>query len=428
MFEETDSRAGSDRFRGNHGRTYSESTYTRPTAQHERQRSGDDVGPFTIGTNGLIKTVARPGAANGPSATTLNTDIQSDIIDQEHYEDAYEDEQQHEITPQKSNTLRRTKLPHRDTRDTHRNASSENRPTGISSPPNGSIQGSIQDSPGRRFEQADQLDHRVEEARREEELREHQRARQRERERELHHKRSTIFENLTPVEDPTWLTQGAVGAQTAAANSPEDFKEALQRTPRATTATTRPLISRPSSRQPLAAQNQGPPQAGFLRGTSLTRTSSRRLARETTKKRQRSPDYNDAELNAMSYKELAKQDFDYDPQTAALQQMTIPSGNSIEDKLAYYKEKDSLDQHQFFTQISIKEWEESGDWFLDQFSSVVNKMKEARKNKRNLVAQFENEITAREEAVRSKMEGIGRTLHELRQEGQTMMQGKDVDV
>jgi hypothetical protein len=44
------------------------------------------------------------------------------------------------------------------------------------------------------------------------------------------------------------------------------------------------------------------------------------------------------------------------------------------------------------------------------------------------VQQFEEEVAAREEAVRSKIEGIGRTLEELKQEGQTMMEGKEVDV
>ncbi|RKU48950.1 hypothetical protein DL546_009366 [Coniochaeta pulveracea] len=427
MFEETDSRAGSDRNRGAHGRTYSESTYTRPPVQHERQRSRDDHPPFVIGKDGLLTVVQQGGAANGPSATTLNTEIQSDIYEQDPFQDDYEqDQQQHEVTPKKGNTLRRTKLPHRDARDGHRNASLERRPTVVSSPPNGSLQGSVQDSPGRQFDQARQLDARLEEARRDEELQNHLRAKQ--RERELHHKRTTIFADLTPVEDPTWQTQNAVGVPTAGVNSSEDFKEELQRTPKAAAVLPRPPIARPASRQPLAAHSHPLlPQHVSLRGTSLTRTTSRRVARETSKKRQRSPDYNDAELHAMSYNDLMKQDFDYDPRTAVLQQ-TVPSGTSIEDRLEYYKDKDGLDQHQFFTQISIKEWEDSGDWFLEQFGGIIKKMKEARKNKRNIVSRFENEVAAREEAVRSKTEGIGRTLQELRQEGQTMMQGKDVDV
>jgi hypothetical protein len=411
MFEETNSKGASDRFRGQHNRAYSETAYQRSPPRNERQRRHDEPPPFVLSGDGQFHSVKPSGAAiNGPSATTLNTSIQSDINEQAaRMEDVYQDDNQYEHTPPRNNTLRRTKLAHPNGREPNRNPFSENRPGAISSPPeNNSLQG----SPGRRTDRNDRLDGKLEEAVRERELREVERV-----QRELHHKRSTVFENLTPVED-TWLTQNAVGVLTSDAAS-EDLKEALQRTPRAASSN-RQLVSRPASRQPLVAPKLS------LRDGSLTRTSSRRL--QKSKKRQRSPDYNDAELNVMSYADLQKQDFDYDPQAAAMQQTSVPSGNSLEDKLAYYKEKDSLDQHQFFTQISIADWEESGDWFLDQFSSVVQKLKVARKEKRNLVANFEKEINEREEAVRNKMEGIGRTLQELRQEGQSMMSGKDVDV
>lgn len=414
MFEETDSRGGSDRFKGQHNRAYSETAYPRQAGRNELQRNHDEHAPFVIGSDGLLKVVGRSGpAVNGPSATTLNTSVQSDINEQAaRLDDVYQDNNQYENTPPRNNTLRRTKLAQRDAREPHRSSFPDSRPAGISSPPESN---SAHGSPGRRAERTKRLDDKLEEAVRERELREYERAR--ERERELHHKRSTVFENLTPVDDPTWLTQQAVGAPTVGdATTSEDYKEALQRTPRAV-ASTRQLVSRPASR---------PAQKPSLRETSLTRTSSRR--QQKPRKRQRSPDYNDAELNAMSYAELQKQDFDYDPQTAAMQQTSVPAGNSLEDKLAYYKDKDSLDQHQFFTQIPIGDWEDAGDWFLDQFSGIVQKLKKARKEKREMVAQFEAEINGREEAVRIKMEGIGRTLQELKQEGQNMMSGKDVDV
>jgi len=418
MFEETDSRGGSDRFKGQHNRAYSETTYPRQAGgRDERQHRRDEHDPFVIGSDGYLQVVGRSGAAvNGPSATTLNTSVQSGINEQEtHLDDVYHDENQYQHTPPRNNILRRFKGAQRDAREPNRNSFPDNRIAGISSPLDSN---SLQGSPGRRTERTARLDDKIEEAVRERDLREYEKARN--RERELHHKRSTIFENLTPVDDPTFLTQEAVGAPTPGdAATSEDFKEALQRTPRAPSLT-RPLVSRPASRPPLAAQKNP------LREPSLTRTSSRRL--QKSKKRPRSPDYNDAELNAMSYAELQKQDFDYDPQAAAMQHTSVPAGNSLEDKLTYYKEQDSTEQTKFFTQMSIGEWEDAGDWFLDQFSSVVQKLKTARKEKREIVTQFEKEINAREEAVRNKMEGIGRTLKELKQEGQSMMSGKDVDV
>lgn len=418
MFEETDSRAGSDRLKGQHNRAYSETAYARQAGRNELQRDTDEHAPFVIGKDGFLQVVARSGqAVNGPSATTLNTSVQSDI--NEHatrLDDVYQDTNQYQHTPPRNNTLRRVKASHRDAHDLkNRNSFADNRLADISSPLDSYI---LQGSPGRRAERTARLDDKLEEAVRERELREYENAR--DRERELHHKRSTVFENLTPVDDLTWLTQGAVGVPSAGdATASEDFKEALQRTPRAASQG-RPLVSRPASRPSSAAQKNPALE------TPLTRTSSRRM--QKPKKRQRSPDYNDAELDAMSYAELQKQEFDYDPQAAAMQQTSVPSGNSLEDKLTYYKDRDSLDQHQFFTQISIAEWDDAGDWFLDQFSSVVQKLKAARKEKREVVSQFEKELDAREEAVRGKMEGIGRTLNDLKQEGQSMMSGKDVDV
>ncbi len=88
---------------------------------------------------------------------------------------------------------------------------------------------------------------------------------------------------------------------------------------------------------------------------------------------------------------------------------------------------DHLAQHSFFAKITVREWEDAGDWFMDQFTDVMQKMKTARKEKRSLMTQYEDEISAREEAVRGKIEGIEHTLDDLKQEGQTMMQGKDVE-
>ncbi|KAB5577861.1 extracellular mutant protein 11-domain-containing protein [Coniochaeta sp. 2T2.1] len=417
MFEETDSRGGSDRNKGQHNRAFSETTYRPMVARHERQRSDDDDNrAFVIGDDGLLQVVGQSGAAvNGPSATTLNTSVQSGINEQPAQADevTYRDNDQYHTPPR---NLRRTKLAQRDPREPKRDSFHDDQLADISSPPDNH---SARGSPGRRNERTGRLDGKLEEAARERDLREYDRSR--ERERELNHKRSTFFADLTPVtEGPTWHTQAAVGVPSVGdAATSDDFKEALQRTPRGPPSV-RPLVSRPASRPPQLTRKPS------IRDGSLTRSASHRL--QKLKKRQRSPDYNDAELNEMSYAELQKQDFDYDPQAAAMQQTSVPSGNSLQDKLTYYKDKDSLDQHQFFTQISIGDWDEAGDWFLDQFSGVVQKLKASRKQKREMVAQFEKEITEREEAVRNKMEGIGRTLQELKQEGQNMMSGKDVDV
>jgi hypothetical protein len=392
MFDESDSRGGSDGLKPLHGRHYSEQVSHRPLPfDRDRRPREEEHPPFVIGDNGLLKVLPASTAVNGPSATTLNTSIQSGILSElpAPQEGPYRDEHPAEPSPTRHQNLRHAKLPHRDARAAKRNSFAERAAAyPLDENPTASPERSPEDGDG------------FEKAKRDEIARE-------DRARELQHKRSTIFENLTPVEEPTWTTQAAVRAQTSDAGT-EERKEALQRTPRA-------------SRQPLAVQNN------LLRDSSLARSSSRRL-QKASKKRPRSLDYDDAELSKMSYSELRMQNFDFDPQTASMQAAVVPSGDSIESKLKYYKGQDSIAQHQFFTQLSVQDWELSGDWFLDEFSKVVQKMKNARQAKRRMIERFEGEISAREEAVRGKTEGIGRTLQELKQEGQNMMQGKDVDL
>jgi hypothetical protein len=362
----------------------------------------------------------------------LNT-TPGDVFDDQSVkqDDAYHDARQPYETPTKASGLRRTKLAYRETREVKSNASSER-----AGPTYSPESQSLHLSPEKRSEPGGHIDKirlqermsRERERQREREReRERARERQREQEREIQHKRSTVFENLTPLEydDPDFNnTKAAVAAPSSAVDA-DALKEALQRTPRA-------------NRQAQKQLFPPPPQSDLLSEAPLPlRTNSRRV-KEASKssppanprKRRQSLDYNDAELHAMSYSNLRTEAFDFDPQTAAMQQPSVlpPAGGSIEERLEHYKTKGSMDQHEFFTRIAMDEWDEAGDWFLTQFGGVMQRLKTARKAKRRLVQQFEDEVAAREEAVRGKIENIERTLEDLKEEGQNMMEGKDVDV
>ncbi|KAK0701658.1 extracellular mutant protein 11-domain-containing protein [Lasiosphaeria miniovina] len=462
MFGDNESRAASDsRYRGHqpaHGRHYSDAPYQRPHQSHappsppktqqqqqqqqhnQNQRSRHDENlPFVIGENGLLKVITPPNGPISHTTVPLVTGISSGIPHNHQavrLDDVYQDERQLYDSPPSKLNLRRTKLPHRDARDLKRDSfsdRSEGQGLGMS-PDRNSEAGSHIDK--LRLEERVRRDREREREREEE--RERDRQLERERDRELLHKRSTVFENLSAVEldEPAFNNTQAAVIQTSSEISPEDIKDAaLQRTPRAVRQ--QPV---PQQQQQHQQQHQQQLQLQQLQAnlfnveTSLRRTESRRLkepaAKETSvRKRRHSLDYNDAELHAMSYSDLRGQEFDFDPQAAALQQQAaLPAGGPIEERLEHYKRKGSLDQHEFFTRITVDEWDEAGDWFLEQFTSVVQNMKKARRNKRKLIQSFEGEVAAREEAVRVKIEGIGRTLEDLKQEGQTMMQGKDMDL
>ncbi|KAK4142358.1 extracellular mutant protein 11-domain-containing protein, partial [Dichotomopilus funicola] len=387
-------------------------------------------------------------------------------------------------TPTKASGLRRTKLPYRDTtrdnREIKSNASSEQNGGLGYSPSTHSVSLSPERQPSEPGGHIDKIrlqermarerERQREREREKEKERERERQRQRETEHEIEHKRSTLFRDLTPLlfDDPEFNeTKAAVISPSTI--DPAALQEAQDRTPRAkrNLLQPEPLFmqqannnnnhknhhinhNNPSSNNllndaapPLGRTNskrrqKSPPkELAPALGLGLTNTTTTTTTTSTTtppmtnsRKRRQSLDYNDAELHAMSYADLRAQAFDFDPQTAALQQPTAPpTGGTIEDRLEHYRRKGSMDQHEFFAQrVSLDEWEEAGDWFLSQFGDIMQRLRKARRAKRRLVQQFEDEVAAREEAVRGKMEGIARTLEELREDGRLMMEGKEVDV
>lgn len=145
-------------------------------------------------------------------------------------------------------------------------------------------------------------------------------------------------------------------------------------------------------------------------------------------KRRRDIDYDDAALQEMDFAELQNEPFDHDPTRQDPQSPAKPPADNLGDRLKFYSSKGEEAQTQFFTQMPVRDWEDSGDWFLEQFGDVVKKMKEARQAKRKLVEQYESEISNREDAVRRKKESIDHKLSELKQDGDAMLKGKELDI
>lgn len=144
-------------------------------------------------------------------------------------------------------------------------------------------------------------------------------------------------------------------------------------------------------------------------------------------KRRRDIDYDDAALQEMNFAELQKEPFDHDPTRQVPQSPAKPPADNLGDRLKFYGGKSEEAQTQFFTQMPVRDWEDSGDWFLEQFGDLVRRMKEARHAKRKTVEQYESEISNREETVRHKKESIDYKLSKLKQDSDAMMKGKELD-
>ncbi|KAI0852993.1 extracellular mutant protein 11-domain-containing protein [Daldinia vernicosa] len=145
------------------------------------------------------------------------------------------------------------------------------------------------------------------------------------------------------------------------------------------------------------------------------------------KKRQYELDYDDGALAAMDYSELKDEVFDFDPAQAEAQSAIGPPRGTLPEKLDHFFDKDQESQMEFFSKMPVKDWEISGDWFLERFGEVMQRFREARQAKRTVIQDFENEIADRDEAVRSKIRTIDSTLAELKNEGEGMMNGKEFD-
>ncbi|ROW09722.1 hypothetical protein VMCG_02234 [Cytospora schulzeri] len=162
-------------------------------------------------------------------------------------------------------------------------------------------------------------------------------------------------------------------------------------------------------------------QDAALPGSPMPRAPTRQQS--PSKKRRRDIDYDDATLQRMSFAELQNEPFDHDPTREVAQSPAKPPADNLGDRLLFYSSKDEKTQADFFTQMPVREWEDSGDWFLEQFGDIMSKMREARQMKRKVVEKYEAEVSNREEEVRRKKESIDRKLLKLKHDSAAMLRG-----
>lgn len=143
-----------------------------------------------------------------------------------------------------------------------------------------------------------------------------------------------------------------------------------------------------------------------------------------TKKRALELDYDPETLRTMKYEELKAQPFDFNPRTPPSvlpdNLLTAP----LPDKLQHVTTLPEDQRTQFFSSLTMEEWEDSGDWFVERFSDLVKRMKDARQAKRKLAMEFEEEIASREEAVRKSKESVELELRTMKKGGEEVLKSK----
>lgn len=138
------------------------------------------------------------------------------------------------------------------------------------------------------------------------------------------------------------------------------------------------------------------------------------------KRRHAEADYDDKLLSGMTYKDLQDEPFDAVPDVSGLNGRDSAAAG-LPQKLDQHRQQGEREQRQLFSSMSIEEWEESGDWFVDQFSSIMTRLRDARRDKRCMIKSFETEAAEREETIRSRSDAIERKLDKMRQDGQKVV-------
>lgn len=159
------------------------------------------------------------------------------------------------------------------------------------------------------------------------------------------------------------------------------------------------------------------PRAQMTRDAAGTPTRRKSAAPVDKKRRHVSADYDDMALSSMKFTDLQNEPFDFDPGVVNVQNRNMPMGNTLEEKLVQYQHHGYSEQRSFFGNMSLDEWEKAGDWFADQFSDVMKKLRDARRSKRRMIQDFEDEAAMREEAVRTRSDNIDRKLQTMKENG-----------
>ncbi|KAF3037626.1 hypothetical protein E8E12_004163 [Didymella heteroderae] len=133
-------------------------------------------------------------------------------------------------------------------------------------------------------------------------------------------------------------------------------------------------------------------------------------------------DYEPEVLHAMKYEELRDESFDKDPRE---NEPVLPEGmceKPLDERLQFaQQELDPSHQARFFSTLPTAEWEEAGDWFLDQFSAIIMRTRAARQKKRKEAQNFEKDIDKRHQHVAKKQRMVKDALAKMQAQGEGLV-------
>lgn len=134
-------------------------------------------------------------------------------------------------------------------------------------------------------------------------------------------------------------------------------------------------------------------------------------------------DYSLADLAKMPYDDLMREPQDHNPRPKCLELPEELRANTLSDRLRHIKGLTRDQQTLFFASLDFQKWEAAGDWFLEQFADTLQFLREARREKRKLIAEVEEKIHGRHEHVDVRKRKIDEALAEMKSSGASVLNG-----
>ncbi len=188
----------------------------------------------------------------------------------------------------------------------------------------------------------------------------------------------------------------------------------------------------------LAVEPQLPPPKANGNGHGHVRQKSGGIVERDQKSRKRAAgpelDYDKKTLFGMAYQELANQTFETRAPAQRASAVVI-KGKTLQDKLgkAFLLSKNATpddetsasdQQVEFLRDLSIREWEEAGDWFVGRFGDVMKNLVELRRERRNVADGFEKRLAERDAVVARKVQTLDEELRDMKKGGMGILRGK----
>ncbi|KAF2098459.1 hypothetical protein NA57DRAFT_56128 [Rhizodiscina lignyota] len=131
------------------------------------------------------------------------------------------------------------------------------------------------------------------------------------------------------------------------------------------------------------------------------------------------PDY----IKRMDYSELQQESFDLNHPATPFRLPDQVRDEALSARMAFVASMDATNMAEFFASLTLTEWEEAGDWFLEQFGDLLKKFRAARKHKRAVAEEIEQQVHGRHEQVERKKRKLDHALTNMKQSGAEVLHG-----